>query len=417
MKTLSPEPVVITGVGVLACNGLGREAFWDALEHGRSGIGFIDRFDTSEMPCHIGGQLWDFDPHDFLSKANVKRWHRVVHQSVAATTLAVQDAEFDPCPYPAERVAVGIGTSVGNLDEMYRAHRVAFEEHGWRAVDKMATSATSGHASTANVSAIFGFRGPAITIGSGCATGLDMINWACEQLRHGFADAAVVGATEAPLDDLGFAGACSLGIVSKESDDPAKAMKPFDKNSDGLVLSEAAVVVVLERAGAARARGARIFAEVAGSGSAAEGGNPIVLERDGNALARAIERTLFDAGMRPEDVDCAHAHGVSLTSYDRCETHGYKRALGDHAYRIPVSASKSMIGQAYSCGGLLNVAAALLTLERGVVPPTINHSDPDAECDLDYVPGAARMNDAHTALITALSFGGTHGAMLLRSPN
>lgn len=417
MNPLNPQPVVITGVGVLACNGLGREAFWDALEQGRSGIGYIDRFDTSEMPCHIGGQLWDFDPHDFLSKANVKRWHRVVHQSVAATRFAIDDAGFDPCPYAAERVAVGIGTSVGNLDEVYRDYMHVLETKGWSALERTGSSATSGHASTANVTALFGFRGPAITIGSGCATGLDMLTWGRHQVQAGLADAAVVGATEAPLEVLGFGGVCSLGILSQQNDEPDKAMKPFDKNSDGLVLSEAAVVLVLERADNARARGAHVFAEVAGSGSAAEGGNPLVLERDGDAVARAIRAALTDAGIDTQDVDCAHCHGASLTNYDRCETNGFKRALGEHAYRIPVTASKSMIGQAYACGGLLNVAGALLTLERGIVPPTINHTEPDPECDLDYVPGAARMNDARTALATALSFGGTHAATLLRSPN
>lgn len=417
MRPHSPRPAVITGIGVLACNGTGREAFWTALEQGKSGIRFIDRFDTSDMPCHIAGQLWDFNPADFISKANLKRWHRAVHQSIAAAKLAIEDAAFDPCPYESDRVAVGIGTSVGNPDETYHHWMQVYKEKGWEHIDKLASTANSGHASTANVSAQFGYRGPAVTMASGCATGLDILHWGREQIRLGLAEAAIIGATEAPLEELGFAGTCSLGILSKESSNPASAMKPFDRRSNGLVLSEAAVVMVLERADRAEARGANILGEVAGCGSAAEGNNPIVLEREGGAVSRAIASALADAGMRAQEVDCAHCHGVSLTNYDRCETHGYKLALGDHAYRIPITATKSMIGQAYSCGGLLSVAAALMSLEKGVVPATLNHAEPDPECDLDYVPGSARMNDASSALVTALSFGGTHAATVVRSWN
>lgn len=417
MRPVSPHPAVITGVGVLACNGIGREAFWTALKQGQSGIRFIDRFDTSEMPCHIAGELWDFNALDFISKANFKRWHRAVHQSIAAAKLAIEDAGFDPCPYPSERVAAGIGTSVGNPDETYHHWMQVYRKKGWAHIDKLASTANSGHASTANVSAQFGYRGPGVTMASGCATGLDIMHWGREQIRRGLADAALVGATEAPLEELGFAGTCSLGILSRESHDPASAMKPFDRRSDGLVLSEAAVVLVLERADLAEARGARILGEVAGCGSAAEGNNPIVLEREGDAVGRAISGAVADAGMRPEDVDCAHCHGASLKNYDRCETHGYKIALGEHAYRIPITATKSMIGQAYSCGGLLSVTAALMSLEQGIVPATLNHAEPDPECDLDYVPGTARLNDASAALVTALSFGGTHAAAVVRSWN
>ncbi len=417
MRPHSPRPAVVTGIGVLACNGIGRQAFWSALEEGKSGIRFIDKFDTSEMPCHIAGQLWDFNPLDFISKANYKRWHRAVHQSIAAAKLAIEDAAFDPCPYPSDRVAVGIGTSVGNPDETYHHWMQVYKEKGWEHIDKLASTANSGHASTANVSAQFGYRGPAVTIASGCATGLDVLHWGREQIRLGLADAAIVGATEAPLEELGFAGTCSLGILSKETKDPASAMKPFDRRSDGLVLAEAAVVFVLERADLAQSRGANILGEVAGCGSAAEGNNPIVLEREGGAVSRAIGAAIADAGLQPPDIDCAHCHGVSLTNYDRCETHGYKLALGDHAYRIPITATKSMIGQAYSCGGLLSVSAALMSLHEGIVPATINHAEPDPECDLDYVPGASRMNDAGTALVTALSFGGTHAATVVRAWN
>lgn len=414
MNQFRLEPVVITGVGVLACNGIGREAFWNALENGRSGIGMIDRFDTEKFPCKIGGQLWDFDPRDFISSGTIKRWHRAVHQSVAAARLALDDAAFEAAGYRPERVAVGIGTSVGSPDETYEGYREVYESQGWEYVDKLASTANSGHASTANVSSIFGFRGPAITIASGCATGLDMLTWGKEQIRMGNADAAVIGATETPLTEWAFAGTCALGILTERNDSPEKAMRPFDRDSDGLVLSEGSVVLVLERADRARERGAHIFAEVAGTGSAAEGHNPLILERDGSALARAIGASLEEAEIAPEDVDCAHCHGVGLSHYDRCEVSAYKAALGSHAYRTPISATKSMIGQAYSAGGLLSVAGALMSLETGLLPPTINLETPAPGCDLDFVPNSPRWNDPENALVTALSFGGTHSAVLLR---
>lgn len=406
--------VVITGLGVLACNGLGREAYWKALEAGQSGIRQLDRFDVSEFPCRIGGQLWDFNPEDFMKRSEVRNWHRHVHQAVACAKLAVEDAELAKARYDGERVAVAIGTSIGSPNEAYDAQVEAFRTQGYRKVSKLASSAFSGHSATVHVTINLGFRGPAMTISSGCTTGLDALGWGLAQLRQGRADAAVVGATESPLFPMSFATACSLGILSKRNDEPEKAMRPFDRNRDGMVLSEAAVAVVLERTDWARARGARILGEVAGYGSAAEGVNPLILDRQGEALARAIENALQDAGMAPGDIDHIQSHGVSLEMYDRCETNAFKRALGDKAYRVPISAVKSMTGQAYAAGGLLGVGGALLALCRGIIAPIINLEDPDPECDLDFVPQRARVNDVGTALVSAISFGGTHSAAVLR---
>lgn len=408
------EPIVITGLGVLACNGMGREAFWDSLEHGRTGIRTITRFDPDQYPTKIAGQLWDFDPNDFVKRADIKRWHRVVHQALAATQMAMEESELGRAGYDPERLAVGIGTSVGSLDETYHDHMLAFKEHGWEGVDRLASSTVSSHASTANVSAKFGLRGPAITIGSGCSSGIDVLTWGKHQIRSGLADAAVVGATESPLYPLPFAATCRLGIMSTCNDAPDKAVKPFAADSDGLVLSEAAVMVIMERAGAARARGARILGELAGTGSAAEGQNPLVLQREGDTVARSITNALGDAGMLPHEIECAHCHGVAIQSYDRSETNGYKLALGEHAFRIPLTATKCMVGQSYSAGGLISVAAALMTLNRGVLPATLNLEQPDPQCDLDYVPLQPRMNDLDSALVTALSYGGTHTAAVLR---
>ena len=410
------QPIVITGLGVLACNGLGRQAFWDAIEHGRSGIRRLDRFDASDLPCQIAGQLWDFNPEDFMRKSVVQNWQRYVHQAVAAAKLAVEDSELSGAGYASDRVAVAVGTSIGNPDELYATSVEAYRSRGYKKISRFASSAFSGHSATVHVTIDLGFSGPAITIASGCATGLDVLAWGVTQIRRGNADAALLGATESPLFDMAFAGACSLGILSKRNDEPEKAMRPYDRHRDGIVLSEGAVALVLERKDRAESRGARILAELAGSGAASDAASALILDQEGKALARAIRAALRDAGMQPEDLDHIQSHGVSLEMYDRCETNAMKRALGEHAYRVPITAVKSMTGQAYAAGGLLGVASALLPLNKGVVPPTINLESPDPECDLDYVPQRARLNDVRTALVLAISFGGTYAACVLRRP-
>lgn len=414
---MARQRVVITGAGVLACNGLGKEKFWNALAEGQSGIGPIQSFDASELPCQIAGELWDFNPEDYMKKSDVRHWNRHVHQAVACSRMIVDDADFKNAGYDPERVAVAFGTSVGTPDEAYQRHKDAFDSAGWKKVDKFASSAFAGHSATVHLTVNFGLRGPAITIASGCATGLDVLTWGMAQIRSGTADAALVGATESPLFPLGFAGACSLGILSKRNNEPREAMRPYDRNSDGIVLSEGAAGVMIEREDMAIARGAPILAEVVGTGSAAEGGSPLILDREGKGLARAIKGALADAGMRAEEISAVHSHGVSLPMYDRSETNSLKRALGTHAYRIPITATKSMTGQPYSAGGMMGVVASLLMINRGVVPPTLNLTDPDPECDLDYVPVVGRMNDVETALITSISFGGTHSAALLSRYN
>lgn len=418
MASIAADPIVITGIGVLACNGIGREAFWDAICAGRSGIAPIQNCDVSDLPCRIGGELRDFNPEDFMRKAVVKNWHRHVHQAVAASRLAMHDSGLETSnPYPADRIATAIGTSVGSPDEAYDGHKEALRTQGYGSVSKYASSATSGHAATVHVSIDSGAKGPAITIASGCSTGLDVLSWGCLQLRLGRADAAIVGATESPLFPMAMAAACSLGVLSNRNDAPAEAMRPFSGDSDGIVLSEAAVVLVLERLSAARARGARLFAEVAGNGAAAEAHNPLTLERNGEALARACRLAMDEAGAAPGDIDCIEAHGVSMKLYDRAETNAYKSVLGERAYRVPVSAVKSMVGQPYSAGGLMGVAAGACAIERGIISPTINLRLSDPECDLDYVPNTARRNRVDTLLVASMCFGGTHTATVMRSVN
>jgi len=397
----------------LACNGIGRKAFWEAIAEGRSGIRQIDRFDASTMPCRIGGQLWDFTPDDFMKKNIVRTWGRHVHQAIAAARLAIEDSEFEKAKYSPERVATGIGTSVGDPDEGFVPGYQAYLSGGYKRIPRLSSSKFSGHSATANVSIEMGFKGPAITITSGCATGLDTLEWGAEQIRRGKSDAAIVGATECPIFELSFAAGCALGILSKRNDEPAKAMRPFDKYRDGIVLSECAIVVTLEREDFARARGAQMLAAYKGYGAASEAYSPMALDPEGKGLARAISIALKDACMTPSDIDHIQAHGASLEMYDNSEVNSYKRALGDTVYRIPVSAAKSMTGQPYSVGGLVGVAAGVQTLNNGRLAPTVNLDEAAPGCDLDFVPNKSRINDVAAVLVNAMSFGGTHSSVVL----
>ena len=406
--------IAITGFGILACNGIGKTAFWDAIRVGQSGVRHIDRFDPSPYPCQIAGQLWDFNPEDFVRKSDIRRWHRHVHQSLAAARMSIEDSDLLSAGLDPERIGAAIGTSVGAPDEHYLKYREQFEKSGWRKINKFASSASSAHSSTVNVSVTFGLKGPGTTIASGCATGLEVIDWGVQQIQSDRADAVLVGATETPITAMTVAVSCSLGILSKRNDAPEKAMRPFDRDSDGLVLSEAAAALILERADIARARGANIYATIEGYGAAAEAHSPLTLDEEGEALSHAITKSLNTSGVTPRELDAAFCHGVSLPMYDRGESKAYKHALGEWAYRIPISATKSMVGQPYAAGGLMGVGAALLAFDDGTIAPTINLENPDPLCDLDFVAQRPRMNDVDTALVTAMSFGGTHNALVLR---
>ena len=236
----------------MACNGIGRERFWDAIAKGQSGIGPIRRFDASGLPCQIAGELWDFDPEQYMKKSDVRHWNRHVHLAVACARMTVEDADFAKAGYDPERVTVAFGTSVGTPDEAYQRHKDAFDASGWKKVDKFASSAFAGHSATVHLTVNFGLRGPAITIASGCATGLDVLAWGVSQIRMGMADAALVGATECPLFALGFAGACSLGILSKRNSEPTQAMRPRRADGDGIVWAKARRVIMSAKTWRAR---------------------------------------------------------------------------------------------------------------------------------------------------------------------
>jgi 3-oxoacyl-[acyl-carrier-protein] synthase II len=402
--------VVITGLGVVAPNGIGKETFWQNLIAGKSAIDYITAFDPSPHSCQVAGEVRSFDPTDFMSARRAKVMGRFSQLAVAATRLALEDAQA-PVSL-SKNMAICFGTSVSGLEvAVDGVHdfvaKGAGEIKPWTALEY------PPHAAASYLAIEFGINGPALTISSNCCTGVDAINAAARQIASGQVDAAVAGSSDAPLFPIIFDAFCSLGALTKRNDNPRKASRPYDLLRDGLVLAEGGAAVILEELEAALARDATIYAEVLGHNAASEAIGMRKGDLSGRVMARTISCAIHNADLRPEDIDHINAHGSSLPDFDICDTKAFKTALGDHAYRIPISSIKSMIGQPVSAAGVFQTAAACMSIKHQEVPPTINHEVADPQCDLDYVPNFSRTARIRYALINGHSFGGSVSAMVI----
>lgn len=408
--------VVITGLGVVAPNGIGKETFWQNLIAGKSAIDYISAFDPSPYPCHVAGEVRDFDPKAFMHVRRTKHRGRFSQFAVAAAKLALTDSELDLEANPRRRVVACLGNSMNGSGDVYETARVGFDRDGMNGIPMMSGIEFAAHAPVSHVSAELGIRGQGMTIASACATGLDAIQWAVDQIQTDRADVVFAGSTEAPISEFCFATLCALGALSKFDDPPLKASRPYDRRRDGLVLGEGAAVCVLEELDHALDRGAHVYAEVLGYGSGNEGGFGNKINAAELALTEAITSALSNAGKRPPDIDHINAHGNSLPDYDLIETRAFRAALGNAAYSVPTCSIKSMIGHAMGAAGAFQVVSSCLTLERAIIPPTINYEVPDPECDLDYVPNESRASRVRTVLINAHAMGGTHSVLVLGKP-
>jgi 3-oxoacyl-[acyl-carrier-protein] synthase II len=409
--------VVVTGLGVVAPNGIGKETFWQNLIAGKSAIDYITAFDPTPYPCHVAGEVRDFDPKDFMHTRRTKHRGRFSQFAVAAAKLALSDSGINIGAEQQRRVVACLGTSMNGSGDIYETARVGYERDGVRGIPMMSGIEFAAHAPVSHVSSELGIRGQGMTLASACATGLDAIQWGVDQIREDRADVVFAGSTEAPLSEFCFATLCALGALSKFNDPPLKASRPYDRRRDGLVLGEGAGICVLEDLGHATDRGANVYAEVLGYGTGNEGGLGTKINAAELALTEAINAALGTARKNPRDIDYINAHGNSLPDYDLIETRAFRAALGNAAYSVPTSSIKSMIGHAMGAASALQVISSCLTLERSVIPPTINLEFPDPECDLDYVPNKARTSRARTILINAHAMGGTHSVLILGKPS
>ncbi len=413
--------VVITGVGVLAPGGIGVKGFWSLLTEGRTATRGITFFDPSPFRSRVAAEI-DFDPAEYgLRPQEVRRMDRAAQLAVIAAQEAIADSDPGLDGGAPHRTGVTVGTAVGatmSLDQEYRVvsdgGRLDLVDHEY-AVPHLYDYFVPGSFAT-EVAWVAGAEGPVTVVSTGCTSGIDAVGYAAELIREGSADVMVSGATDAPISPITVACFDAIKATTPRNDDPAHASRPFDRTRNGFVLGEGAAMFVLEELDRARRRGAHIYAEIAGYASRCNAFHMTGLRPDGREMAAAISAALDEARVNPEDIDYINAHGSGTVQNDRHETAAFKRSLGDHARRTPVSSIKSMIGHSLGAVGSIEIAACALAMENDVVPPTANLHSPDPECDLDYVPVTARQWKTETVLTVGSGFGGFQSAMVLASP-
>lgn len=413
MSAENKKRVVITGLGVISPVGTGQELFWKALLRGQSGIGPLTRFDPSLYDSKIAGEVRDFAPEQFLDRKESRRMDRFTQFGVVAARLAVQDAALELDREDVEGIGVAVGSGIGGIETLCDQHSVLLDKGPNRVsplfIPMMISNMVSGQ-----IAINLGLKGPNITPVTACASGANAIGEAFRMLQRGAAETVLAGGAEAPIVPIAMAGFCSMRAMSTSNADPQSASRPFDKDRDGFVISEGAGVLALETLGHASARGARIYAEITGYGSTADGYHITAPGPEGAQAARAIRIALQDAGISPDQVDYVNAHGTSTDLNDRIETLAIKKALGEHAYRAPVSSIKSMIGHSMGAAGALEAVACALAIDTGWIPPTINYRRPDPECDLDYVPNQARQSPVRVAVSNSFGFGGQNAVLVIQ---
>jgi 3-oxoacyl-[acyl-carrier-protein] synthase II len=402
--------VAITGVGLVSPVGIGRDEPWKNLLAGQSGIGPITRFDVAAFETKFAGEVRNFDPAEYMDKRETKRVDRFTQYAVAAAKLAVADSRLDLKSVDPRRCGCVVGTGIGGLETIEEQYR-RFLDKGPGKVSAFIVPKMMANAACGALGIELGLKGPNHCVVSACASGAHSLGDALRLIQEGWADVVVSGGAEAPITHLGLSGFNALHAISVRNDDPPAASRPFDKDRDGFVLAEGAGIVVLEELSLARARGAHIYAEFMGFGSSCDAYHITAPDETADGPARAMLLAVEDAGARPEDVGYINAHGTSTAYNDKIETLAIKKAFGEHAKRLAVSSTKSMTGHLLGGAGGVEMVITALAVENGILPPTINQRTSDPDCDLDYVPNAARKADVRVALSNSLGFGG-HNAVV-----
>lgn len=406
--------VVITGVGAVSPLGTGNAANWNAMMKGESGIGLITRFDASDMPVKVAGEVKGFNAEDFIDKKEIKKMDLFIQYAMAAAQFAMEDSGLVIDDENAERVGVLVGAGLGGLPTIEKYHEVLLES-GYRKITPFFIPMLIINLAPGHISIKYGAKGPNISSVSACATGTHSIGDAFHIIARGDADAMIAGGTESVVTPLGIGGFSVMkALTDSRNDDPKRASRPFDKTRDGFVLAEGAGIVVMEEYEAAKKRGAKIYAEVVGYGLTADAYHMTAPSPGGEGAARCMKMALKNAGVNPDQVTYINAHGTSTPFNDLNETLAIKSVFGDHAGTLMVSSTKSMTGHMLGAAGGLEAVFCCLAIDKGVVPPTINYEEPDPELDLDYVPNAARDAEVKYAMSNSLGFGGTNATLLFK---
>ncbi len=406
--------VVVTGLGVVSALGTGVEKNWEALMAGRSGIDLITRFDASEFPTQIAGEVKDFTAEDYMPPKEVKKMDLFIQYALAAAQEAMEDSGLQVTEENAERVGVLVGAGLGGLPAIEKYHE-AMLKGGYKKISPFFIPMLIINLAPGQISMKYGAKGPNVSSVSACATGTHSIGDAYHIIARGDADAMIAGGAESTITPLGIGGFNVMRALSTRNDDPQAASRPFEKNRDGFVMAEGAGIVVLEEYESAKARGAKIYGEVCGYGLTADAHHLTAPAPGGEGAARCMKMALNRAGLSVDAVDYINAHGTSTSFNDLYETMAIKTVFGPHAPKIMVSSTKSMTGHSLGAAGGMEAVFCLLSMERGAVPPTINYQEPDPECDLDYVPNEARKAEVKVAISNSFGFGGTNASLLFRS--
>jgi 3-oxoacyl-[acyl-carrier-protein] synthase II len=405
--------VVITGIGVVAPNGIGKEEFWQANLQGKSGTDVVQGINVSRLNTRIAAQIKKFDPLEYMSPKLARRTDRFVHLGLASARMALEDGRVNLRRESLERIGVVMGSGLGGIP-FHEKQILAGYEKGIHRLNPLCVPRISPNAISGHISIEFGFIGPNIVISSACASGTHAIGQAFRMIQYDGLDMVLSGGAEAPLTEFTFGAYCALKVLSKRNDSPQQASRPFDKKRDGFVLGEGAAVLVLERLEHALRRNAYIYAEIIGYASNSAAYHMVTPVPDGRDAAELMIQSLKDANIRPSDVDYINAHGTSTKANDKVETKAIKYVFKDYAQKIPVSSTKSMIGHTVGAAGAIEAAVCCLTIKNNLIPPTINYKYPDPDCDLDYVPNEARGAKVDVALSNSFGFGGSNACLVFR---
>jgi 3-oxoacyl-[acyl-carrier-protein] synthase II len=412
---LTKRRVVVTGLGIVSPLGSTIASAWDGICNGRSGIATLTRFDTSAFPVHFGGEARDFDPAAYMGPKDVRRFDPFVPMGFAAGVQAFTDCGLSVTDENTARVGVVMGAGIGGLSTIEENTAKWLEAGSPRKVSPFFIPGSIINAAAGQLSIHFGIRGPNLALVTACTTSTHSIGIAARTIQYGDADVMIAGGSEAAFTPLGLGSFGQAKALSLRNDEPTRASRPWDRDRDGFVMAEGAGAVVLEEYEHARARGATIYAEFAGFGMSGDAHHITAPPEDGEGARLAMVSAVRDAAIEPAQVQYINAHATSTELGDRAETLAIKRAFGEHAYRLAVSSTKSMTGHLLGAAGAVEAIFCILAIRDGVLPPTINLENPDPDCDLDYVPGAARRASLQIVLSNSFGFGGTNGSLVFRA--
>lgn len=410
---MTERRVVVTGIGAFTPVGKTAPDFWNGLISGKSGVRPITHFDTTDYPTKFAAQIEDYDPGNYFDRKEARRLDPVTQYGMIAADETISDSKINLEEIDKDRVAVLVGTGIGGMKTFYD-QSISHHEHGPRGVNPFFIPMLIPDMPAGQISIKYGFRGANFCAVSACATGSHNIGLAYDSIKYGQSDMALCGGTEAPVWEIGIAGFSSLKALSKRNDSPESASRPFDKSRDGFVLGEGASMMFLESLDSALARGARIYGELVGYGFSADAYHITAPDPDGNGVILALTSALKMAGITPEDVDHINMHGTSTPLGDIAETNSIKKVFGDHAYKMNMNSTKSMTGHMLGAAGAAESVATLLSTYHGMVPPTINYTEPDPECDLNYTTNEAEVRDVKYAMNNAFGFGGHNTTLVFK---